>query len=93
MKTDPASLSASRKRATRARSRVVFYLLRRGFRQLARAFRRYATIRGDNFEPRTLDIGQGAMRRRDSVIRPSENIHEPERGGATRGLSPSPAGR
>ena len=45
MKTDPVSLSVSRKRATRARSRVVFFLLRRGFRQLARAFRRYATIR------------------------------------------------
>ena len=92
MKTDPVSLSVSRKRARRARSRVVFFLLRRGFRQLAQVFRRYATIHGDNFEPRTLDIGQGAIKTKEQRYRPSENIQEPERG-ATPGLNPSPAGR
>jgi hypothetical protein len=57
MKTDLASLSVSRKRATRARSRVVFFLLRRGFRQLAREFRRYATTPGSALRQQVDECG------------------------------------
>ena len=62
MNTDPRSISFSRRRAARARTRIVFFLLRRGLRQFARALRRYAAIRGEGFELGTLNTGQGVIR-------------------------------